>query len=159
MTGDDPFWLEQILAAIDEAQAGPTAEDLAAAPLLDPWHPILTLDVAPLLMGHVSGHPILGTTRITTSRLITLDPGDRWARTCSRWYRLGRPIGQPVADPEGMRSRTPTRGDMARLALDVARLGCLPVSNRALLDRLMASFVAQLRAHWVKAAAERAARH
>lgn len=159
MTADDLHWLEQSLAAIDEAQAGPTPEDLATAPMLSPWHPILTLEAEPLLWGHVNRHPILGASWITTSRLIALDPGNRWSRTISRWYRLGRPIGQPVTNPESTGRRAPTRGDMARLALDAARLGCLPVSNRALLDRLMASSIAQLRAHRDKIAAARTARH
>lgn len=159
MPADASLWLEQILAAIDEAQASPTPEDLAMAPILSPWHPIFTLGAEPLLWGHVHGHPILGARWITTARLIALDPDGQWARTFSRWYRLGRGIGQPAADPKAPECRQPACGDRARLAADAGRLGCLPVSNRTLLDRLLASYRDQLRAHRDTIAAERAARH
>ncbi|WP_306752432.1 DUF6634 family protein [Paracoccus actinidiae] len=145
MTTDAAPWFEQIRAAIDEARSGPTPEDLATAPTLSPWHPILTLAAEPLLWGHVNGHPILGARWITTARLIALDPDGQWARTFSRWYRLSRGIGQPAAGPEAPECRQPACGDKARLAADAGRLGCLPVSNRALLDRLLASHRDQLR--------------
>lgn len=43
------------------------------------------------LAGEVSGHPQLHGS-ITTSALIVLDPGLTWARTMSRFYRLGSPF-------------------------------------------------------------------
>lgn len=159
MTVNATLWLEQILAAIEEAQSGPTHEDLATAPTLSPWHPILTLEAEPLLWGHVNGHPIFGTRWITTARLIALDLDSQWARTFSRWYRLGREIGQPAADPKAPECRQPACSDRTRLGADAAQLGCLPVSNRALLDRLLASHRDQLRVHRDTIAAERAARH
>jgi hypothetical protein len=105
MTLDAALWLEQILAAIDEARSGPTPEGLAMAPMLSPWHPILTLEAEPLLWCHVNGHPILGTRWITTSRLIALGPDGQWARTSGRWYRLGQGIGPSAADVTAMRGR------------------------------------------------------
>lgn len=159
MTTDAAPWLAQIRPAIEEAQSGPTHEDLATAPTLSPWHPILTLEAEPLLWGHVNGHPILGARWITTARLIALDPNGQWARTFSRWYQLGRTIAQPAADPGFAECRQPACGDRARLGADAAQLGCLPVSNRALLDRLLASHRDQLRAHRDTIAAERAARY
>ncbi len=38
------------------------------------------------------GHPILPDTDIITSQLFGLDATAGWARTLSRWYRLGQPI-------------------------------------------------------------------
>lgn len=158
MTTDAAPWLAQVRAAIDEARSGPTPEDLATAPTLSPWHPILTLGAEPLLWGHVSGHPTLGTRWITTARLIALDPEGQWARTFSRWYRLGRRIDRPAADLEATGRRTSRRDDRVRLAADTTQLGCLPVSDRALLDRLLASCRDQWRGHRDTIAIDRAAR-
>ena len=53
----------------------------------------------------------------------------------------------------------PACGDRTRMAADAGRLGCLPVSNRALLDRLLSSHRDQLRARCDMIAGGRAARH
>lgn len=71
----------------------PSAEELQSAPILARYQPNLTL--TPVLCGDVTGHPVLtGTDRtITTSPLYAVNFTEGWARTHSRLYRLGRPIG------------------------------------------------------------------
>ena len=71
-------------------RGAPTEEMLAGAPILDHWIPVVA--PAPCLVGSVSGHPRLGNRPlIHTSELYALDGAVGWARTWSRWYRLGRP--------------------------------------------------------------------
>ncbi|MGQ2908439.1 MAG: DUF6634 family protein [Aliihoeflea sp.] len=62
-----------------------------SAPTLDWWSPAVRPSVC--LEGLVSGHPVLvGQDRaIRTSELWHLDQEAGWARTYSRWYRLGQP--------------------------------------------------------------------
>ncbi|TXH35605.1 MAG: hypothetical protein E6Q98_15025 [Rhodospirillaceae bacterium] len=69
---------------------GPTAADLKDAPFLNGWqHATRPLTC---LTGMVEGHPDLGTGRyIRTSVLWSIDPAEGWARTFSRFYRLGKP--------------------------------------------------------------------
>jgi hypothetical protein len=65
-----------------------TLADLADAPSLDCWSP--TTRQTPALFGLASGHPRIGNNRATlTSKVFAIDPDRRWARTRSRWYRLG----------------------------------------------------------------------
>lgn len=75
---------------LDRVAAGtaPMASDLKNAPLLVDWQPALTWNGI-CLAGFVAGHPLLGNRKIVTSHLWALDPGLRWARTLSRFYRLG----------------------------------------------------------------------
>ena len=64
------------------------------APVLDHWAIARTAE--PSLIGLATGHPTLpGTERpIATSRLWLMSSDGTWARTLSRWYRLGRPARQ-----------------------------------------------------------------
>jgi hypothetical protein len=65
---------------------------LFAAPTLENWS--LATVAAVCLEGRVSGHPKLGDDRlIRTSDLWLVNEDDRWARTLSRFYRLGKPAG------------------------------------------------------------------
>lgn len=75
--------------------AAPTAADLAHAPLLVDWRMLLTWHGLSLA-GFVAGHPLLGTKTIATSPLWVLDLKLRWARTLSRFYRLGVPAGGAI---------------------------------------------------------------
>jgi hypothetical protein len=61
------------------------------APVLDRW--VLAKRGAPCLAGLSTGHPkLVGENRlISTSELWLLSKDRSWARTLSRWYRLGRP--------------------------------------------------------------------
>jgi len=67
----------------------PTKAVLEAAPVLDRWtlHPVIEM----ALTGLSHGHPTLpGKGRpIVTSPLLLLAPDEGWARTHSRFYRLG----------------------------------------------------------------------
>lgn len=66
---------------------GPSEADLANAPMLDLWGFVASQDVC--LYGYVTDHPTCGPGPITSSTLCILDPLGGWARTYSRWYRLG----------------------------------------------------------------------
>ncbi|WP_404823367.1 DUF6634 family protein [Nitratireductor aquimarinus] len=59
------------------------------APILEQW--ALTCRPAPCLTGLSTGHPrLMGADRsIITSDLQLLSSDQMWARTTSRWYRLG----------------------------------------------------------------------
>jgi hypothetical protein len=70
--------------------AKPDPEDLADAPRLEEWR-TATREVR-ILAGRVYGHPsIPDGRRITTSDLYAIDRTRTWARTMSRYYRLGSP--------------------------------------------------------------------
>lgn len=71
---------------------GPTADDLADAPVLDRF--VIVPRMRPSLAGIAAGHPVLSGDRIIrTSELFAIDSDAGWARTYSRFYRLGRPGG------------------------------------------------------------------
>lgn len=96
--------LSALVTDMEQIRQGASVENLAGdAPLLDRW----TFGERPALclMGLSSGHPILeGTGRlITTSDLILISQDGAWARTLSRWYRLGDRL--PV-DLESDRTRS-----------------------------------------------------
>jgi hypothetical protein len=64
------------------------------------------------LVGHDRGHPLLGDRAVVTSSVWFADPNDTWARTLSRFYKLGRHLNwetsttptpaPPSARPEAM---------------------------------------------------------
>ncbi|WP_312795965.1 DUF6634 family protein [Tianweitania sp.] len=87
--------LSMLVADIKAVQRGVHPSHLCeeTVPVLDRW--ILTQRGTPCLAGLSSGHPtLLGDTRpITTSDLWLLSEDQTWARTFSRWYQLGRPVG------------------------------------------------------------------
>ncbi|SER59505.1 hypothetical protein SAMN05216548_12813 [Faunimonas pinastri] len=80
---------------------GPSEEELAAAPLISAW----TLGSRPVtcLRGDIYNHPRLAPTTVArddiTSDLVVIDETLGWARTLSRWYRLGLPLH--VGSPRG----------------------------------------------------------
>ncbi|MDZ4393322.1 DUF6634 family protein [Cypionkella sp.] len=82
-----------------EIDAGPDPAVLASAPVLDLWQPILSSKIEVRLTGKCSGHPTLGRSQrwIVTSPLLGLAPDYSWARTFSRFYRLGQ-----LADVRGI---------------------------------------------------------
>jgi hypothetical protein len=75
--------------------AAPTAAELAKAPLLVDWRLVLCLSGLSLT-GFAAGHPLLGARKIITSPVWVLDPELCWARTLSRFYRLGVPAGGAI---------------------------------------------------------------
>ena len=68
----------------------PSAEELEAAPVLDPF--AISTRSLPCLVGGNGGHPILKGPTVTTSEVWAIAPELGWARTYSRLYRLGRPM-------------------------------------------------------------------
>ena len=71
---------------------GPTEDELAWAPLLDEWRTGIRGVLC--LGGRPFGHPTLtGSRNALTSPVWVLDPVRGYARTESRFYRLGRPAG------------------------------------------------------------------
>jgi hypothetical protein len=97
-SGDDPIELadrlEQLAADLRRLSAGrqPNPVELAAAPVLDKWE--LAPFACAALRGEVEGHPVLGSRWILTSPLYAMDEHQRWARTLSRFYLLGRRAGE-----------------------------------------------------------------
>lgn len=82
-----------LLAVMQAIQRG-VVSDLVVdgeAPLPDRW--IVGRRLVPCLSGLSTGHPrLVGNHRaICTSNLWPLPEDHNWARTLSRWYRLGRP--------------------------------------------------------------------
>ena len=84
--------LESLISALERVGDGdmPTAGELAAAPLLDPFT-IGTLRM-PCLVGGNTGHPLRTGPVIRTSEVWVMAPEQGWARTYSRLYRLGEPM-------------------------------------------------------------------
>lgn len=89
-----PMELEPLASEMRAIAEGgkPTCRCLAGAPILDDWwqvaHPLYGYVV---LLGRVTGHPLLGNANIHTSALRALALDLSWARTTSRLYRLGTP--------------------------------------------------------------------
>jgi hypothetical protein len=70
------------------AGEGPTPLELASAPVIGRW--FLAPRVEACLIGEISGHPTIGELRPgRTTSLFAIDEEAGWARTWSRWYRLG----------------------------------------------------------------------
>lgn len=68
----------------------PSPAELSTAPLLEGWCAGL-VDPTPRLFGRVTRHPRLrDNARTYTSPYFQVNPGQGWARTWSRYYRLGR---------------------------------------------------------------------
>ena len=94
LTSDDPREIarqaRRLADALDRLAANnePSPVDLADAPILDNWRKVARL--APALAGVVSGHPLIREGRSSiTSEVFAIDGSGRWARTWSRFYRLG----------------------------------------------------------------------
>lgn len=86
--------IERILQGVEpQAMAGE-----GPAPILDRW--FLANRAVPCLIGLSTGHPTLvGANRsIATSDVWLMSEEKTWARTLSRWYRLGRPAERSRLD-------------------------------------------------------------
>ena len=81
--------LKRILAGV-----GPSAADLAGAPRLHPFT-IATTEVW-CLEGRVDAHLVRDGPDIRTSDLWAFAPDEGWARTLSRFYRLGPVEGRSL---------------------------------------------------------------
>ncbi|WP_425442306.1 DUF6634 family protein [Sulfitobacter brevis] len=77
--------------SLDLGTRGPMPGDLDHAPTLSPWFPIWDTQYGgAILIGVQTGHPTLRGKVINTSRLCGLDVDGVWARSATRWYRLGK---------------------------------------------------------------------
>jgi len=87
--------LLSLTADMEALRRGSFPESLtdAEAPILENWE--MARRPIPCLVGHSFGHPrLIGSGRpIMTSDLWLMSADQSWARTLSRWYRLGRPAG------------------------------------------------------------------
>ena len=92
--------LDCLVADMKALRDGSLPEELAGVepPILDRWAPALGTNV--YLVGLSTGHPILiGENRlISTSELMLVSDDQTWARTLSRWYRLGREVSRTELD-------------------------------------------------------------
>lgn len=87
---DDLATLEKLVAdlAIYARGDGPSAAELARAPMLTDW--IAVRDTTNVrLLGQVTGHPRIGPGPGMSSQVYAVDRERRWARTYSRLWRLG----------------------------------------------------------------------
>lgn len=90
--------LSLLATSLAESAEAPTAEALAAAPLLEGWAPVLAM-LRPCLMGRVFFHPDHeDDADLQTSPILAFDEEAGFARSSSRWYRLGRDIHQDDPD-------------------------------------------------------------
>lgn len=80
--------------------AAPTDAELARAPLIQDWQLVLT-PLGLRMAGLVSDHPRLGTRKALISQIWAADAENRWVRTLSRFYRLGRAAMPDLAGPAG----------------------------------------------------------
>jgi hypothetical protein len=83
---------ERFADAVHAVTTAPTTQELQEAPLLDGWIAAMAYTGHLLLLGTVEGHPTAGSGTISTSPLVKIDTDAGYARTLSRWYRLGRPM-------------------------------------------------------------------
>lgn len=95
--------LKHMIADLVRLQDGyvPTDADLAGAPVLEGW---MWVEVRghPCLAGVVMGHPkIVDGHRCVTSTVMAIANDERWVRTVSRFYRLGRPLSSHVGGLNG----------------------------------------------------------
>ncbi len=74
----------------------PSLNDLADAPLLVDWEPRWTATGVMFLVGQVRGHPKLQDGPCSTSLVLAVDVQEGWARTLSRYYRLGPQHGETL---------------------------------------------------------------
>jgi hypothetical protein len=105
ITPDLTLRLRALADDLDRIAGGevPTAADLSQAPLLVDWRFMLTW-AGVSLVGFVAGHPLRGSRHIATSPLWVLDPDLRWARTLSRFYKLGVAAGGAIPRGENAAS-------------------------------------------------------
>jgi hypothetical protein len=92
--------LDCLVADMKALQDGSLPEELAGVepPILDRWAPAFGNNV--FLVGLSTGHPkLVGQNRlISTSELMLVSEDQAWARTMSRWYRLGREVTRTELD-------------------------------------------------------------
>lgn len=96
--------LKRLVADLERLQSGSiSAPSMMAVPVLDLW--AYSFRKVPCLEGFVEGHPSLPDGRLITSELFANfhSEDEHFARTRSRWYRLGSPnhITKQRKEPTG----------------------------------------------------------
>src|SRR4051812_11534012 len=71
------------------AGAGPSAEQLADAPLLDQWQPRMSSRGHAAIGGIVSGDELYEDGEYVNVEIVAADPDCAWIRSLLGWYRLG----------------------------------------------------------------------
>ncbi|MFK4826272.1 DUF6634 family protein [Paenochrobactrum sp. BZR 588] len=73
---------------------GPTEKVLAQSPVIESWRH--SERYGPCLVGTLHSHPLLGdiVPNGITSQLWLMNKDEGWARTLSRFYRLGQPLSR-----------------------------------------------------------------
>jgi len=137
----DRAWFDKVLRAIAAAEGGPSDADLAQAPVLSDWKAAISPGGHIMLWGEVTDHPLLGTTSITTSQLIAIDAEAGWARTASRWYRLGRALDALEAELGKSLNEKNTEADAIRFTLP----GFHNIDDPELLQRLLTEYITRVR--------------
>ncbi|MBT0778459.1 DUF6634 family protein [Paracoccus sp. pheM1] len=141
LSPSDREWFDKVLRAIAAVEAGPTEEDLADAPILSDWKAAISPGGHVMLWGEVTDHPLLGNASIHTSQLIAIDPEAGWARTASRWYRLGQSIDALEAElAESMNGKAKLAG-----SFQFALPGFANINDPELLQKLLTAYIAQVR--------------
>lgn len=147
----DRAWFDKVLRAIAAAEVGPSEVDLAQAPVLSEWKAAISPGGHVMLWGEVTDHPLLGNASIHTSQLIAINPEAGWARTASRWYRLGRSIDALDAElADSMNGKAKLAG-----SLQFTLPGFANIDDPKLLQKLLTTYIVRVRAI---DAADRAAR-
>ncbi|MFZ3583414.1 DUF6634 family protein [Loktanella sp. DJP18] len=83
---------QRFQSALDDAARTPTDAELEVAPILHNYAMISgVFETRPMLIGEVEGHTELRPGMISTSGVVLIDTEAGFARTQSRWYRLGTP--------------------------------------------------------------------
>ena len=80
---------EEVLRAIADAERGPTDEELSNAPTINLYRLETIGESVQQIYGQVQGHPTIEEPYVTTTPLFGFDPDAGWARSRSRWYKLG----------------------------------------------------------------------
>lgn len=88
---------EEMLTAIQAAEDGPTDADLIDAPTLDFWRIEMWNDHF-RIYGECSDHPEIDDRYVTTAPLLALNSSGGWARSRTRWYKIGPNFYSP--EPE-----------------------------------------------------------
>jgi hypothetical protein len=92
--------LDSLVTDMEALRDGSRPEELAGVdrPILDRWAPALGHKL--YLVGLSTGHPkLVGQNRlISTSELMLVSEDQTYARTLSRWYRLGREVSRTELD-------------------------------------------------------------
>lgn len=94
--GEEDAHVERLQLLVDTlrryaAEGGPTPGELADAPIITAWSAVPDA-VATRLLGHVTGHPIIGPGPGITARVVASDSSRGWMRSTTRLWRLGLPL-------------------------------------------------------------------